>query len=150
MAILDLDSLYDLTLDSVADIPDYVTPPPGVYLIKVNKAELEKLDGKDGKPPITRIAITMEVASTIETDVMPVADGSLFSNNYIYSDKGLEYFKSFARSFLNVSDMAGISLRDIFAALEQQPPVNTLLTNTTTKGKDGSAYTNVRMRFSHE
>lgn len=146
--ILDLDSALDATLDTVANIPDYVTPPAGTYMLSIPKVELvapNEEGKKAGKPP--RIVITYSVASTVETEGAPVADGSLFTEGFNYEEKGLEYFKRSARNLLKTESVDGVSLREIFAALMASPPIAVVLTVRTSPGKEkGQVYENVNIR----
>lgn len=148
--ILDLDAMLDGNMDAVEDIPDYVTPPAGVYMLKINKVELDKREGKDGADDTIRIVSTIEVVESKEVEGMPVADGSFFTERFTYSEEGLQYFKRFAKNWLNTSDINGVSLRDTFEALTSNPPITAVVTVATTKGKDGKDYTNTRVRPVHE
>lgn len=153
--ILDLDAMLDGNLTNVPDVPDFVTPPPGTYQIKVENAELtDTAKDKEGNK-IVRMEITLSVASTLEladAKDLPVADGSMFSERFQYSEDGLKYFKRFAKNVLNVPDLNDVSLRDILATLKDAPIFKAVITHSTSMGgADGKqAYTNVRMRPVHE
>lgn len=149
-AILDLDALLDQNLDAVPDIPDYVTPPAGNYMLRIHDAALDNsAKDKEGNA-VVRILVTLAVVSTLETEEMPVADGSLFSERFQFTEDGQAYFKRLAKNVLNVSDLEGVSLRDIFATLKATDPFKAVITHTTSKGKDGKDYTNLRMRPMHD
>lgn len=149
--ILDLDALMDANLDAVADIPDYVTPPPGTYMVKCNEVELQAYKTKEQKDA-HRIACTYEIVSTEELaeGSQPIADKSLFTERFNYDETGLGYFKRAAKAFLNVEDLSGASLRDIFASMKEEAPRKVAITNTSSvvDKADGTkaTYTNMRMR----
>lgn len=143
--LLDLDSLLDGSLDAVADVPDYVTPPAGVYLLSIASAELVQDKDKEGKAR-NRLVIAYKVDATVEVEGtdLPVADGSLFSERFTYSEEGLGYFKRMAKNWLN-ADVTGVSLRDILSTLADSPSTKAVIT----LAKSGE-YTNVRVRPVHE
>ncbi len=120
--ILDLDAMMDETLDNVPDMPDYQNPPDGLYKLvcKEVKTETYTSKPKDGKPASsgTRIRMTTAVVATTEfPSGMPVPDGTLFSETFQGTEEGLGYFKARAIKVLNVADVKGVSLRDIYAEL---------------------------------
>lgn len=114
-AILDLDDLLDSNLDTVADIPDYVTPPDGLYKLDIVDAEIKKAK-EAGKA--SRITITYKVAETVDTAGAPVADGSLFTEGFQGTEQGLEFFKKQVKKIMNVTEIGGVSMRDILEGLK--------------------------------
>lgn len=147
--ILDLDAILDGNLDAVADVPDFVDPPDGVYMIKVHEAEvLAARSSKEAvdKPRANQIVLTYTVISTVETKNIPVADGSLFSERFQGTEEGLAYFKRQAKNLLQVENVDGAPVRDILSTLKESPAVQVVITHSTSKGADGKDYTNLRMR----
>jgi hypothetical protein len=144
--ILDLDSILDGNLDSVANIPDFVDPPDAVYMIKVNKAEVVA-SKTEGKPPL--ITLTYEVVATLEIKgAPPVADGSLFSERFQATEDGLSYFKRQARNLLQVENVDGASVRTILSTLQEAPAVKAVVSHSTSKSDDGTKeYSNLRLRI---
>lgn len=123
--ILDLDSMMDIQMDSVQAAPDYVTPPAGVYILSVADAVIEKKAKKEQKEgaakDYTRIRVTYAVVKTVELaqqNEPPVADGSLFSENFMGTEDGLGYFKRAAMNILNVKDFTGATLKDIMEGMK--------------------------------
>lgn len=150
--ILDLDALLDGNLDEVKDIPDFVTPPEGSYMLKISGVELDRGKAKDGTERVT-IVVTRSVAATLETKELPVADGSLFSERFQYNEDGLAYFKRMAKSTLNVEDLSGASMRDIFATLVDAAPYKAAITHTEStvgEGAEAKKYVNLRIRPVHD
>jgi hypothetical protein len=141
--MLDLDSILDATLDSVKDVPDFVTPPTGIYMLSITKAELAKglpaKAGKEATPP--RLNITYRVDSTLECDTMPVADGSLFSEGFQTTEQGLEYFKKQAKKLLNADSVDGIPIRNMLEAL---PELSSFKAKIVTKS-NAAGYENARI-----
>ena len=147
--ILDLDALLDSTLDNVADMPDYQNPPAGLYKLAVAKVEIDEYS-KKAEPTVKlkRIKMEYKVAATVQladAKDLPVADGTIFSENFSANEDGLAFFKKAAKKILNVADLDGVSLRDVFASLVGAE-FDAKITIKETKSADGSAtYENVRI-----
>lgn len=153
--LLDLDALLDGNLAAVPDVPDYVTPPEGTYMLSVADVTLDKQERtKDGKTiPVVVIVNTIKVEATLEAKGMPVADGSMFTERFTHSEEGLKYFKRFAKNVLNVTDVEDATLRDIFASLKESGAFMAVITHSIShvgEGENKKEYTNVRMRPVHE
>ena len=149
--ILDIDALLDSTLDSVPDMPDYLNPPTGNYTLSVIEAEIKA--GKPADPAkkqaakAARLVITYKVDSTIETDGIPVPDGTLFTEGFQGTEDGIAFFKKQAKKLLNVEDLSGVTIRDILEALKGVQNLSAMLKNTTTQSEDGKReYENVNVR----
>jgi len=151
-SILDLDTMLTTSLDTVEDIPDYVTPPTGNYKLSIANAELEKLEAKGTKPASARFLITYKVEATTEVkDALPVADGSMFSERFTYSEDGLKYFKRQAKNLLQVESLDGVNIGEILAALKESPVIDCVVTTTVTPANPTATpptpeYTNTRVR----
>lgn len=147
--ILDLDALLDSTLDGVVDVPDYLNPPTGNYVLSIIEAEIKAgkaAEGKEKAKP-ARLVITYRVDSTKETDGVPVPDGSLFTEGFQGTEQGLEFFKKQAKKLLNVEDLNGVSIRDILSSLKEVQNFDAVLTNKKTTSEDGKReYENVNVR----
>lgn len=117
VTILDIDSILDMQMDQVVDIPDYVTPDTGLYML--SPVELEVVKSKEESKP-ARIKMVLSIDATLELadNGMPVADGSLFTMSWQGTQQGLEFFKRDAKKFLNVEDLNGLSMSDVFEGLK--------------------------------
>jgi hypothetical protein len=142
--LLDLDALLDSNMDAVPEVPDYVTPPAGSYVLSIAEAEITKSEGKDGKPDLVRLNITYKVEESVEVEGQPVAEGALFSERFTYNEQGLGYFKRQAKNILN-ENIDGVTIRDVLATLKEAPAFKAVITLS----KSGE-YTNVRVRPVHE
>lgn len=146
--ILDIDSILDNTLDATPDVPDFATPPTGDYIISVTDAKIEKYKSKDeSKGEGLRIKLTYSVDQTlqlVDDKELPVADGTLFTETYQATEDGLAFFKKSAKKLLNVTDVNGISIRDILASLVDVKGIKARikLRKTTSNGRD---YENVQI-----
>lgn len=151
--ILDLDALLDTEMSAIATLPDYVTPGPSILNLKVTEAGIK--EGKPAKdtPNVKRnnIVIVYSIVSTESTEgnEQPFANGSLFSDRFQATEEGLEYFKKQAMKILNVADMEGAKLRDIFDALVNVE-FKAAITNRKTKNDQGQEFTNVNVRPLHD
>ena len=145
--VLDLDSILDMTLDGVKDVPDYVNPPTGNYVLSIEDSKFEIKTNKD-KEKVGRFSVTYKVEETIDLasdKELPVADGSLYSENFTYSEDGIAYLKKQAKKILNVESVDGVSLRDLLDSLKDVSPFKAKLV---TQEKNG--YINTRTTPVHE
>lgn len=151
--LLDLDSMLDVEMDKVETLPDYVTPPAGVYMLSVAECKIEAFESKakEGKPAQkgNRIRITYSVDKTLETSDLPVKDGSLFSDSFMGTEDGIKYFKKQAMNILNVNDLAGARMKDVMDGLKGQSFKCRITIRKTSDGSGGH-YENVQVRPVHE
>lgn len=149
--LLDLDSLLDDTLDNVEDLPDYITPPTGLYALSIADCKLETFTkrGKDGakdEPNQVRIRLTYKVdgVEEVEAGQYPPADGSLFSDTFMFNDMGKAIFKKTAKAILNVDTVDGSPFREIFDALKSTETFEASIVTKTSNG-----YENVKVTPRH-
>ena len=152
--ILDLDVLMDVEMDKIETLPDFVNPPAGTYLLSVVEAKTEKYTPKvtkeNPKPTeAARLKIIYKVDQTIETVDLPVKDGSLFSESFMYTEDGLKYFKRQAMNILNVKDFEGARLKDVIDGLKDAS-FKAKITIRKTPNPAGGEYENVQVRPVHE
>jgi len=149
--ILDLDELMDKKMNDVQTLPDYITPPPGLYMLSIKECTTEKYDIKeDGKATGqkgTRIKIVYEVVSTIAVNEgeEPVAEKSLFSESFQGSEQGLEFFKKAAMNILGVTDFEGASVRDVMDGIKGAE-FKAKITVRKSKGQGDKVYENLTIR----
>lgn len=152
--ILDLDTLLDSTLDTVADIPDYINPPNGTYRLGIHDAGIEKMDAREAsgdkpaRPAGSRIKITYKVVGTVETKEPPVADGTLFTETFMGTEEGLGFFKKQVKKIMNGEDITGVSMRDLLDGLKGLE-FDAVITTRSTVSK-GKTYENVNVRPIHD
>lgn len=154
--ILDLDNMLDMAMDSVEAAPDFCNPPAGDYALKVADVKTEKYTPKAeaGKPvaaenSAARIRITYAVVKTIATKELPVAEGSLFSESFMYTEKGISYFKRQAMNIMNVKDLTGATMRDVLEGLKDSE-FNAKVSVRLSANPAGGNYENVNVRPVHE
>lgn len=150
--MLDLDNLLDETLDGVEDLPDYVEPSSGVYALSIPDCKLETFTkrGKDGQPDEpnqVRIRLTYRIdgIEELEAGGYPVAEGSLFSDTFMFNEMGKAVFKKSAKAILNTDDVDGVPFRELFDALTSSEPFRAVITT-----KKNGQYTNINVRPVHE
>ena len=152
-SILDLDSFLDEDMGAVETLPEYITPAPGVYLLRVKEAKIQQAkpakQGEEQKSP--RMRITYEIVSTIqiEGNEPPFPDGSLFTEGFQATEDGKKFFKRRAMSLLNVSDLAGAKLREVMDTLAGTE-VKAVVTISKSQGDNGKTYENINIRAVHE
>jgi hypothetical protein len=152
-SILDLDALLDQGMDQVETLPEYVSPAPGVYMLAVDKADIQEPKkpkaGEEAKPP--RLRITYRIVSTIqiEGNEPPFPDGSLFSEGFQATEDGLKYYKRRAMAILNVTDLGDAKLRDVMETLVGTE-FKAVISIKKSTGTDGKEYENINVRAVHE
>jgi hypothetical protein len=118
--LLDLGDLDSLTLDDVDEAPDFMCPPSGKYYLGISDASIQKKEADGETKQSIRIIFfireTLELNNQ-EDDLVP--NGTLFSESFQGTKKGLEFFKSRARKLLG-ADIDGISIGDMMDFLPKQ------------------------------
>jgi hypothetical protein len=147
--ILDLDSMMDMEMSKVEDVPNYVTPPDGLYTFSVQEVKSEKYTSKakDGKPETKgqRIRITYVIDGVVECDdAAPPAVGSMFSESFMATEDGLKYFKRQAKNIMNVEDLDKATLRDVMDGL-----TGTKFNAKTQLKKSSDGFENIRVTPVH-
>ena len=149
--ILDLDALMDVKMNEIETLPDYITPPPGAYVLAIKDCTFDKYDVKENGKPTgqkgTRIKIVYAVVETValEAGHEPVPNGSLFSESFQGSDEGIKYFKKAAMNILGVTDFEGASLGDVKNELPGAE-FKAKITIRKTPGEAGKVYENLTIR----
>lgn len=116
MGMLDLDSLLDQDLANVEAAPNYVTPENGVYRLKVTEAKAEEKKSSKpeaGKPDHYAVIVlqySIEQVYEQQEGTLPVAPGSLFSDQFQFSDKGLPYLKTRLAEILTANGEDGTAI----------------------------------------
>ena len=148
--ILDLDAMMDIEMDKVETLPDYVTPPAGIYILKVEEAKVEKYKDKEKKER-SRIKLIYSVQKTQEIgeNDLPVKDGSLFSEQFTGTEDGIKFFKRQAMNIMNVADLSGARMKDVMDGLKDME-FKAKITIRKTKNDQGGEYENVNVRPFHE
>ena len=143
--ILDLDAMMDVSMDSVETVPDFVMPPPGLYILDVKECKFEQIDKAD-KAKGSRIRITYVIGDTVEVanSEQPVPNGSLFSESFQGTEDGLKYFKKSAMNILGVTSFEGASLGDVVSNLAGTQFKAKL--SIRKSSKDGKVYENLSIR----
>ena len=148
--ILDLDALMDMKMDAITTLPDYITPPPGLYVLTVKDASTEKyevkVDKKETGQKATRIKIVYQIKETValEAGEDPVPNESLFSESFQGSEDGVQYFKKAAMNILGVTDFDGASIRDVMDGITGTQFRAKLTLRRSSK--DGKDYENLQIR----
>jgi hypothetical protein len=148
--ILSLDDLMDATLDNIADVPDYMNPPDGNYVIGVEDAKVEKMKPKEGKPEGSRLKITYKVVATkeVKPGALPVPDGTLFTETFTGTTEGLEFFKKKVKKIMNTDDVSGVTIRDLLEGIKGVE-FDAVVTTRVSAGEGGKTYENVQVRPVH-
>lgn len=151
--LLDLDSLLDAEVDKIENVPDFVTPPPGLYKLKVTNCEIKDFDEKeDGKKTGNKGKKIHIFYSVLETEAIdddgkeiPVADGSLFSESFMGTEDGLKYFKKAASNILGIKEFEGAKIRDIIEGIKEAE-FRAKITHRITTNDKGAKFVNLTIR----
>lgn len=149
--LLDLDSLLDETLNDVEDLPDYITPPTGLYVLSIPSVKLEPFEKKDENGKVAeklvriRLTYSADECKEVEEGQYPPAAGSLFSDSFMFNEMGKAIFKRTAKAILNVDSLDDAPFREIFDALVAVEPFNA---SVVTKKKGN--YDNTTVRPMHD
>lgn len=90
------DELFAMSLDDLADLPSFETPPAGAYILDVN------CDVKDinGKAAVEASFVVVETVELKDPEATPVADGTKFSTAFLLGNKyGVGNMKKFLKPF---------------------------------------------------
>lgn len=149
--LLDLDALMDSKLDSVESLPDYMNPPPGLYVLTCVSGKIEKYDikeegNKTGEQG-NRIKLTYRVDETKEVVAgeMAIPDGSLFTETFQGTEEGLKYCKKACMNILGIKDFEGASLGEILDGISNAQ-FNARITIRKSEPTPGKVYENVQIR----
>ena len=149
VTILDLDAMMDIKMDEVETLPDFVTPPPGIYTLKVKEAKIEKYKSKS-EPTVDkqRIRLAYIILSTKEVAAgnLPVADGSLFSETFMATEDGIKFFKKAAMGALGVESFEGASIKDVIDGLTDAEFEARVAIRSTVDKDTKQVYENVSVR----
>lgn len=139
-----MEDMLNQTLDNVQAAPDFSNPPAGEYRLSVKDAKLVKAK-EEGKNH--RLAVTYSVEQTYSTaaNEAPVPDGTMFSENFQFTDKGLPYFKSRVAAILNVSDVNGVTIGDMLTSIKGQA-FDARITIKKSPNPAGGEYENVQIK----
>lgn len=145
---LDLGAMMEETLDSIPEAADFTNPPPGLYLLSVKDAKVDKYTTK--KEPDTekqRMKMLYSIVSTVQVagNEPPVPDGSMFSETFQATVDGLSYFKKRIKEIMNVSDMSGVTLSQMMDSVKGME-FQARITIRKSKGDDGTEYENLQIR----
>lgn len=98
--ILNLDDLLNESMAGVQAAPNYITPESSFVNLTVHEATAKKMERKNPAPGEAKeygiIALTYSIDKVHEQaeGTMPMAPGSLFSDQYQLSENGLPHFKA--------------------------------------------------------
>lgn len=151
--LLDLDSVENMSFDSIEDAPGFVTPPNGIYILSLDKAAIEsyKTKAKDGQESENRKRFSHYYGIVAVKELEDVKDqappiGSKFSERFMFNEKGLSYWKSKAKDILGELGQ-GVTVANVLQELNSGTySFIAKIANKKSKGQDGKEYTNTQVR----
>lgn len=130
MSLLNLDEMLSTSLNTVEAAPEFVRPDDGVYDFTVKKVEAKARKAKDAAKAVEEgkatewydLVFTYEITDTVELSDKdkgwPVKPGSLFQQQFQYTDKGMPHFKKHVADLVvanggAVEDADKLSIKDV-------------------------------------
>lgn len=151
--LLDINSVLGQNIDEVETAPEFVTPPDGAYILEIADAKLETYKVTDEKTQEEeermRLKIFYKVVQTnklTNEEELPVAVGSLFTEQFMTNPQGLSYFKRQAKNVLGEDVIKGVSIGEILKELPNDHIFNADVRVKTQKVKD-KTFQNVQVRI---
>lgn len=148
--LLDLDNIEGLDFDSIEDPPGFVTPPNGVYDLRITKGCIEKYKVKEN-PNETRqrFANYYEVIRVVELEdanEQQPKEGDKFSERFMMNEQGMKYWKGKAKAILG--DMGKVTVANVLKELSSgSHEFRAKIQNKKSKNeRDGKEYTNTNVK----
>jgi len=92
-----IDDLFATSIDDLADLPSFETPPPGSYILKITMDAKEVAD-KPAVEALLEVVETVELKDPVNTVAVPV--GTKFSTVFFIDNKfGLGNLKKILKPF---------------------------------------------------
>ena len=80
-----LDDVLNVNVDDVEDLPDFVEPPAGEYIVKVEDVETKEYTNENTGETSIIVSPRYSIVQTVQLNnpsEQPVPDGSLFSESF--------------------------------------------------------------------
>lgn len=91
-----IEDLFNASIEDLADLPSYETPPAGAYILRVSM-DVKKINEKDAVEAAFEVIETQELANPSDT---PVLAGTKFSQAFLIGNEyGLGNLKKFLAPF---------------------------------------------------
>lgn len=129
----DLDSILDMSLDDVEDLPEFVTPPPGHYKLLLKKLEQKTLSEKPALVFSYAVIETLELSNEADTPVAGDLKSEFSETFFLNNEKGLAFAK---KNLAPLSAHFGVkTVRELIAACEGGVEVAATIKNRANKEK---------------
>ena len=133
-----MNAMLSGSIDDVEDLPDFINPVPGSYMLSIQKASFETNDKEDKAFINLVFGINSIIEQPGEQEEYP--EGSLFSVRY-YGEFGVKKFKKiYAQLFEALNASSGAELLDQLEGLE----IAATVTNRRDKDDPDKVYAEVR------
>lgn len=132
-ATFDIDSLLDTSLDDVADLPEFVTPPPGFYKLTLKKLEQKAINDKPALIFHYAVVETLELVNPTNDKVAGEGKSEFSESFFLNNENGLAYAK---KSLAPLAAHFGVkTVREIIAACEGGLEIAATVKNRANKDK---------------
>lgn len=148
--LLDFDQdIDDVELGQIENLPEFINPPTGVYILKVLKADIKTKEDKETKQKKKRIQHLYSIRKVLElaeaNELVPET-GSLFVENFQWNQEGLKYWKQKARQILGIQDLDKSKLVDVLKELSSEEYLVKARVINQVTNRDGHTYVNSQVR----
>lgn len=129
--------LFSASIDDLADLPSYETPPPGVYILTVS-TDVKKINDKDAVEASFTVVETVEL---LKAEDKPVLDGTKFSTAFMLGNEyGVGNLKKFLAPFAEHFSISNIGqlIQEI-----KDVEISGKVTNRTDKNDASKVYASV-------
>lgn len=142
VTLLDLDNIEGMDFDSIEDPPGFVTPPNGLYTLRITKGVIEKYKTRD-EPGVEKKRFanyyTIEAVKELEdANEQEPKVGDKFSERFMMNEDGMKYWKGKAKAILG--DVGKVSVANVLKELSSGNYVfDARITNKKAAGKKGTS-----------
>lgn len=156
MTMLNLDELLDQDLSNVQAAPNYITPEESILDLEVVDAKGDKKTRANPEPGQDKEYIVLLLTYAIDGVVeqkegtMPMAPGSLFSDQFQYNEKGLPFFKSRVLDIIKANSPEDVEAASVAKVSELLSGIKGMkfraaVKRRVSKGKEGNEMINIRL-----
>lgn len=144
--LLDLDSLNNITMDTVEAAPEFINEPPkGLYPLTVS-AKIERKANKEGvmKNKIRHIYAVAGAPILDNKNELVPAKGSMISETFEWNTEGQKYWKTRATGILG--DLGSATVGAVVKSLNEDAGIFwAKVGSRETKGDNGQVYHNAQI-----
>ena len=90
---INLNNLFDATMDQIEDAPEFITPPNGAYKVLVKSVERKENKGKNFVRFLYEVQEVVQLTGPVAPGENPPVPKSMFSEQFNIDGEGIKYLK---------------------------------------------------------